>query len=262
MIPLGGREEIVAAFIQHSAVWPFLERLALTKNMCLLETTPEILLFEKWPTEMSHDPSQIGRNPIPPMVWRSVDFQKFVVERIYPAAELQQSLTNPDFFNGRAILSPTNEAVVKINDSLLGQLPGEELTFHGEDSGDINDASHEEMTKEAMATMDCGGLSLSVLRLKTGAPVMLLRNLDPIYGLCNGTGMTLLRASTRCLEVRLNGGSFNGQKRLIYRTKLTSNETDFFLNFHFKLTRFQLPVRLAFAMTKQITRLVSDPRRH
>ena len=244
VIPLGGREEIVAASIQHSAIWPSLERLALTKNMRLLETTPENALFGKWLAEMSHDPSHIGRIPIPPMIWRSVDFQK-LVERIYPAAELQQSLTNPDFFNGRAILSPTNEAIVKINDNLLGQLPGEELTFHGEDSGDINDAGHEEMTKDVMATMNCGGLPLSVLRLKIGAPVMLLRNLDPIHGLCNGTRMTLLRASTRCLEVRLNGGSFNGEKRLIYRTKLTSNETDF----HFKLTRFQFPVRLAFAMT-------------
>ena len=89
------------------------------------------------------------------------------------------------------------------------------------------------------------GLPLSVLRLKIGAPVMLLRNLDPLHGLCNGTRMTVLRASTRCLEVRLNGGSFDGEKRLIYRTKLTSNETDF----HFQLTRFQFPVRLAFAMT-------------
>jgi ATP-dependent exoDNAse (exonuclease V) alpha subunit len=74
---------------------------------------------------------------------------------------------------------------------------------------------------------------------------MLLRNLDPVHGLCNGTRMTILRASTRCLEVRLNGGTFDGETRLIYRTKLTSNEGDF----HFQLTRLQFPVRLAFAMT-------------
>ena len=40
----------------------------------------------------------------------------------------------------------------------------------------------------------------------TPPPVMLLRNLDPIHGRCNGTQITILRASTRCLEVRLNGG--------------------------------------------------------
>jgi hypothetical protein len=193
VIPHGGREEIVAASIQHTTIWPSLERLALTKNMRLQDTTPENVTFGKWLAEMSHDPSQIGRIPIPPMACRTVDFEKFV-EHIYPAAGLQESLTNPNFFNGRAILSPTNEAVVKINDDLLEQVPGEVRTFHGDDSGDVNDPSHEEMTREVMATMNCGGLPLSVLRVKIGAPMMLLRNLDPLEGLCNGTRMTLLRA--------------------------------------------------------------------
>jgi hypothetical protein len=42
----------------------------------------------------------------------------------YPQTRLQKSLMNPDFFNGGAILTPTNEAVVGINDDLLKRLPG------------------------------------------------------------------------------------------------------------------------------------------
>jgi hypothetical protein len=132
-----------------------LERLSLTQNMRLnVDTSPENATFAKWLAEMSHNPSHIGTIPIPPMIWRSVDFQKFV-DRIYPPTGLQESLTNPAFFNGRAIMTPTNEAVIKINDNLLERLPGEALTFHADDTGDINDGGHEEMTREVMATMNC-----------------------------------------------------------------------------------------------------------
>jgi len=147
----------------------------------------------------------------------------------YPPTRLQKSLANPVFFNGGAILTPTNEAVVGINDVLLKRLLGEVLTFHADDTGDIKDGSHEDFTSFCSPTH---------------APVMLLRNLDPIHGHCNGTQMTRLRASARCLEARLNGGDFDGEKRLIYRTKLTGNEEDF----PFQLTRLQLPVRIAFAI--------------
>jgi PIF1-like helicase/Helicase len=245
VVPHGGRQETVAASMQQSVIWPYLERLSLTENMRLnVNSNPENATFAKWLAEMSHDPQHIGTIPIPSMLWRSMEFQKFV-ERIYPPADLQESPKNPDFFIGRAILTPTNEAVIKINEDLLEQLPGEVLTFNSDDSADINDAGHEELTREVMATMNCGSLPLSPLQLKVGAPVMLLRNLDPIHGLCNGTRMTVLRASTRCLEVRLNGGKFDGERRLIYRTKLTSNDEDF----HCRLTRLQFPIRLAFAMT-------------
>jgi len=46
------------------------------------DTTPENADFAKWLAEMSHHPNHIGTIPIPPNLWRSVDFQKFA-ERIY-----------------------------------------------------------------------------------------------------------------------------------------------------------------------------------
>ena len=79
---------------------------------------------------------------------------------------------------------------MKVNGDLLGQLLGEVLTFHGDESGNVDDPCHEEMTGEAMATINCGGLhllTLSVLRLKIGAPVMLFRNMCPLHDLYNGT---------------------------------------------------------------------------
>ena len=73
---------------------------------------------------------------------------------------------------------------------------------------------------------------------------MLMRNLDPTKGLCNGTRVTATKMARRCLEVRINGGEFDGQYRLIYRCMLSNNTA-----FGFTLRRTQFPVRLAFAMT-------------
>jgi hypothetical protein len=61
-------------------------------------------------------------------------------------ADLQESPENPDFFIGRAILTPTNEAAIKINEGPAGAAPREVLTFHSDDSADINDGGREELT--------------------------------------------------------------------------------------------------------------------
>jgi hypothetical protein len=78
------------------------------------------------------------------------------------------------------------------------------LTFHGDDSRNVN--YPEEMTGEVIATMNCGGLPLSVLPLKIGAPVMLLRNLYPLHGLCNGTRMAILRVTILHASNPMPGG--------------------------------------------------------
>jgi PIF1-like helicase len=103
VIPRGGCQDIVAASMQHSVS---LERLiSPTKNMHLnADATPGNAIFAEWLADMSHDPNKIGRIPIPPMIWRSVDFNRFV-DRIYPQSGWQESLTNPSFFNGRTILA-------------------------------------------------------------------------------------------------------------------------------------------------------------
>jgi DNA helicase Pif1-like protein len=74
-----------------------------------------------------------------------------------------------------------------------------------------NALGREEMTAEYLRSITVASLPLGALQLRIGAPLMLMRNLDPQHGLCNDTRMTLLRASRHCLDVRLNGGQFDGQ---------------------------------------------------
>ncbi|KAF7802216.1 uncharacterized protein G2W53_041327 [Senna tora] len=58
---------------------------------------------------------------------------------------------------------------------------------------------------------------LAQLKLKVGAPIMLLRHIDRSLGLCNGTRLILTRMSEHMLEVSIMSGKFKGEKVLIAR---------------------------------------------
>ena len=81
--------------------------------------------------------------------------------------------------------------------------------------------------------------------MKLGCPLILLRNLDPGKGLCNGTRMILLNAYRNILEVMIMGGDHHGEKAFIPRITLKPSSREY----PFVLKRRQFPVRLSFAMT-------------
>ena len=75
---------------------------------------------------------------------------------------------------------------------------------------------------------------------------MLMRNLNPKMGLCNGTRLIFDNIhSNRLLECSIVGGQFKGRKVLIPRITLRPKEKEF----PFEWSRRQFPVRVCFAMT-------------
>ena len=62
------------------------------------------------------------------------------------------------------------------------------------------------------------------MKLKVGAPVMLLWNIDPREGLCNGTRLIITRLYRHCIKARIIGGVFNGDEHVIFRIKMSTKE--------------------------------------
>ena len=84
------------------------------------------------------------------------------------------------------------------------------------------------------------------LTLKFGAPIILLRNLDPVNGLCNGTRLICRKLQARTIEAEIITGDHQGKHLFIPRIPLLSSED---AGLPFILERKQFPVWSAFALT-------------
>jgi ATP-dependent DNA helicase PIF1 len=97
---------------------------------------------------------------------------------------------------------------------------------------------------EFLNSINASGLPMARLALKPGCPLMLLRNIDPTNGLCNGTRMILLEIRPMVLRCRILGGDYAGNE--VFIPRITIDPSD---DLPVNLYRRQFPVRLAFVMT-------------
>ncbi|CDY70925.1 BnaCnng70400D [Brassica napus] len=93
---------------------------------------------------------------------------------------------------------------------------------------------------------DVAGLPRHCLKLKVGAPIMCLRNMDVADGLCNGTRLIVTQLLPHVIEGRIiTGNKIAGHPVWIPRMFVTPPDT----KFPFRMRRRRFPVTLAFAMT-------------
>jgi hypothetical protein len=102
---------------------------------------------------------------------------------IYP--RLHEGQTTNEYLHERAILAPRNKEVSLINAMVLSYLPGAQVDFLNVDSTKNTKVANT-YPSEVLNTLEVNGMPSHKLPFKIGAPVILLRNLDPSAGLCNG----------------------------------------------------------------------------
>jgi ATP-dependent DNA helicase PIF1 len=122
--------------------------------------------------------------------------------------------------------------------------PNEFSIFDEPDIDDTNPDQHGNFPPEFLNRQSPKGFPPHELYLQVGVPIMVLRNIAPQEGLVNGTRMIVTRLQAHVLEGEILGGDFNGQRRILPRIKLATDE-DYFPRF----TRKQFPVKLCYAMT-------------
>jgi ATP-dependent DNA helicase PIF1 len=145
----------------------------------------------------------------------------------------------------RTILAPRNDTVDKLNAQLLTSMRGDPYASYSADKI-VDQENTEHYASEYLNTINLYSLPPHELKLKVGAPVILLRNLSPSTRLCNGTRLKVIRISQRVIECEILAGKHAENTVLIPQIPLASSSTSD-LPFDFQGTQF--PLRLAFAMT-------------
>jgi hypothetical protein len=247
----GSREDVVSASLLRSALWENVKVLKLIQNM-RIASDPDARSFSSWLLDIGH-----GRGRAPdeticlPERILSPDLETFI-NQVYPGIG---SVPHPpgEYFMDRMILAPRNSDVGDLNRQILESMSGEEVVFLSVDSvvdeagADDGSQGRDTFPAEFLRTLNPSGLPPGELRLKPGCPIILLRNLCPSQGLCNGTRMVVVRTSRRVLEAKVIGGEHHGETVFIPRITLTPTEGQ--TGFAFLLKRHQFPVNLAFALT-------------
>lgn len=242
VIPRGNRATTVTANLQQSVLWPFFRILHLRRNM-RVQPGPRNKAFAEWILSLSYTPVMYGQIDLPSFVTTTTSVETFF-EKVFPLPAMQRAHQDWTYFQSRVILTTRNDTVADINNRILARMTGEMKIYETIDSVDTRE---EETTIpiEFLRAQNPSSLPPAKLKLKIGAPIMVLRNLFPAEGLCNGTRLVVKALHESGLDAVILGGQFHGQRRYIPRILLTHEMQEGGWTHH----RRQFPVRLCFAMT-------------
>ncbi|KAI7953034.1 hypothetical protein MJO29_008665 [Puccinia striiformis f. sp. tritici] len=162
---------------------------------------------------------------------------------IFP--NITTSFSDPQYFLDRAILCCKNISVNQINSRILGYIPSQGRTYTSYDS--VEDDPQNLYLQEYINGLTISGFPPHILELKRGVPIIMLRNLDPTLGLCNGTRLIVDNLGPNVIHARVISGNRVNDLVAIPRIPFISDPDESGLPF--KLIRKQFPVNLAFSLT-------------
>lgn len=166
-----------------------------------------------------------------------------IIESVYGSNIHNMSVSE---LSKRAILAPTNKDALEINKKIIEKIPGETKVYNSSDTlipHDTTDASN--YPPEILYELTPSGMPPHILELKVGSIVILLRNLNPKKGLCNGTRLIIEALGENIIHARILSECNNNDSVFIPRIDLRPSDT--ILPFDFK--RRQFPIILAYTMT-------------
>ncbi|XP_042756206.1 uncharacterized protein LOC111919619 [Lactuca sativa] len=262
--PKASKRDIIESSIVESSVWSHFKVCKLSKNMRLLQPNlstkekEEIAAFSSWLLQIGDGRVGVDDEDDPTDTkWVEILEKYLIPDHEDALKDLVRFIYDEDIFHNptatmfcdKAIVYPKNETADEINNLILCNLPGKPIIYLSFDSiiPHTNDRGDTKVLypSEYLNLLNFSGFPTHRLQLKVGIPIMLLRNMNQMEGLCNGTRMIITQLLPRLIQAEVITGVQIGHK--VYIPRITLNHTDKELPFVFK--RKQFPVRVCYAMT-------------
>ncbi|XP_047139257.1 uncharacterized protein LOC124815118 [Hydra vulgaris] len=196
VVKRGRPAEVVEPCIKCSEHWQYVQRFSLTENMNFQIGEEE---FSRWHLKLK-------------------DLQAY-----FGGAD------ETDYAN-RAILTPTNVDSLAINEEVLDRLPGDSKIYLSSDSIETDDSEIYNSPVEFLNSLTPSGMPVHCLKLKIGAVVMLLKNLDLKGGLCNGTRLIVRALHINYIDGEVLTGLAAGNRIFVPRVQLAPSDSNLPLN--------------------------------
>ncbi|KAJ0868333.1 putative DNA helicase [Helianthus annuus] len=243
VVKRGTRAQIVDSSLRMSPLWHLTKKMRLTINMRALNDPwySDFLLRVGDRSEESIEGSYIR---IPDDMTIPFSNPENSIKELINAvfSSIQSNVYSSDYIISRAILS--TKSVDEINDQMIDMFQGDEKVYYSFD--EVEDDRHNFYPVEFLNSLTVSGLPPHRLCLKIDYPIILLRNIDPSHGLCNGTRLICKGFQRNVIDAEIAVGQHAGKRVFLPRIPLCLSEDDMF---PFKLKRKQFPIRLSFSMT-------------
>ena len=252
VVPGANRPGTVKHCINQSNLWKCFSIMTLTKNMRVLASGDKKLEdFAKWTLSVGNGDVKEIQVPIS-MILTKISANskanptsegKAMVEfckKMFP--DLEVNINDREWIEGRTILAATNKEVTMLNETVSDLIPGNAAIFKSADELE-NPSDLIRFNTEYLNSLQPNGFPPHKLMLKPGMPLMLLRNLCPRQGLCNGTKLVYVQAlNNKLLECKMIASDRTVLiPRIVFNPKVGE--------YPFEWRRRQYPVKPAFATT-------------
>jgi len=242
----GNRVTVLEVTIRNDT-WPPFHHLRLAQNMRTVAGSQD---YADWLI-------QLGNGTLPPHPKLNIpdmieipgeffNYDRSLFEHDFgvPALLLDPVVSEKIF--SRTILCTKNGDCLRVNNQIIKDMRSALHEYRSIDTIDSDDLEEiENYPTEALNFFDVSGIPTHLLKMKVGAVIILLKNIDSRQGLCNRTRLIIRVLRGNLIVVEVAAGKKKGHNVYIPRMMMSPTDSDLPVI----LKRLQFPVVLAFAMT-------------